>query len=136
MLDTRAHSFTNRPVNLSGEFVDNHKVATIHSMAYDNSIQSGRSALVRYEFQIPSDAVGPLSVTARVNYRHLRQSYLNNVLGSDHPLYPVVELASRTRTLSMGRTIRLRPNRRQSGLDALEQCGHRISRSATILRRH
>jgi tetratricopeptide (TPR) repeat protein len=102
MLDTRAHSFTNRPVNLSGEFVDNHKVATIHSMAYDNSIQSGRSALVRYEFQVPSDAAGPLSITARVNYRHLRQSYLNNVLGSNHPLYPVVELASRTRALSMG----------------------------------
>jgi tetratricopeptide (TPR) repeat protein len=102
MLDTRAHSFTNRPVNLSGEFVDNHKVATIHSMAYDNSIQSGRSALVRYEFQVPADAKGPLSITARVNYRHLRQSYLNNVFGPDHPLYPVVELASSTRTLSMG----------------------------------
>jgi Tfp pilus assembly protein PilF len=102
MLDTRAHSFTNRPVNLSGEFVDNHKVATIHSMAYDNSIQSGRSALVRYEFQVPADAKGSLSITARVNYRHLRQSYLNNVFGPDHPLYPVVELASRTRTLSMG----------------------------------
>ena len=102
MLDTRAHSFTNRPVNLSGEFVDNHKVATIHSMAYDNSIQAGRSALVRYEFQIPPDVKGPLSITARVNYRHLRQSYLNNVFGTDHPLYPVVEIASRTRTLIMG----------------------------------
>jgi tetratricopeptide (TPR) repeat protein len=102
MLDTRAHSFTNRPVNLSGEFVDNHKVATIHSMAYDNSIQSGRSALVRYEFQVPADATGPLSITARVNYRHLRQSYLNNVFGPDHPLYPVVELASRTRSLNIG----------------------------------
>jgi len=102
MLDTRAHSFTNRPVNLSGEFVDNHKVWTIHSMAYDNSIQSGRSALVRYEFQIPADVTGPLSITARVNYRHLRQSYLNNVFGSDHPLYPVVELASRSRTLNIG----------------------------------
>jgi len=102
MLDTRAHSFTNRPVNLSGEFVDNHKVWTIHSMAYDNSIQSGRSALMRYEFQIPPDVKGPLSVTARVNYRHLRQSYLNNVFGPDHPLYPVVELASRTRALNMG----------------------------------
>src|SRR6202451_2247657 len=102
MLDTRAHSFTNRPVNVSGEFVDNHKVWTIHSMAYDNSIQSGRSALVRYEFQVPPNAKGPLSVTARVNYRHLRQSYLNNVFGPDHPLYPVVELASRTRTLRMG----------------------------------
>ena len=102
MLDTRAHSFSNRPVNLSGEFVDNHKVWTIHSMAYDNSIQAGRSALVRYEFQIPADVKGPLSITARVNYRHFRQSYLNNVFGSDHPLYPVVELASQTRTLNVG----------------------------------
>ena len=102
MLDTRAHSFTNRPVNLSGEFVDNHKVWTIHSMAYDNSIQAGRSALVRYEFQIPADVKGPLTITARVNYRHLRQSYLNNVFGTDHPLYPVVELAARTRTLNVG----------------------------------
>jgi tetratricopeptide (TPR) repeat protein len=102
MLDTRTHSFTNRPVNVSGEFVDNHKVWTIHSMAYDNSIQAGRSALVRYEFQVPPHVNGPLSITARVNYRHLRQSYLNNVLGEDHPLYPVVELASRTRELKVG----------------------------------
>ena len=102
MLEPGAHSFTNRPVNLSGDFVDNHKVWTIHSMAYDNSIQSGRSALVRYEFRVPPDAKGPLSITARVNYRHLRQSYLNNVFGPDHPLYPVIELASRTRDLNLG----------------------------------
>ena len=102
MLDTRAHSFTNRPVDLTGEFVDNHKVWTIHSVAYDNTIQSGRSALVRYEFQIPADAKGPLSITASVNYRHFRQSYLDNIFGPDHPLYPVVEMASRTRTLDLG----------------------------------
>jgi tetratricopeptide (TPR) repeat protein len=101
-LDERAHSFTNRPVNVDGEFVDNHKVWTIQSVAYDNTIQSGRSALVRYEFRIPAGARGPLTVTARVNYRHLRQSYLNNVLGKDHPLYPVVELAARSRTLNIG----------------------------------
>ena len=97
-IDERAHSFTNRPVNIDGEFVDNHKVWTIHSVAYDNTIQAGRSALVRYEFRIPADAKGPLTVTARVNYRHLRQSYLNNIFGQDHPAYPVVELASRTRS--------------------------------------
>jgi tetratricopeptide (TPR) repeat protein len=101
-LDERAHSFTNRPVNVDGEFVDNHKVWTIQSVAYDNTIQSGRSALVRYEFRIPAGARGPLTVTARLNYRHLRQSYLNNVLGKEHPLYPVVELASRSRTLNIG----------------------------------
>ena len=102
MLDPRAHSFTNRPVTDEGEFVDNHKVWTIHSVAYDNTVQAGRSVLVRYRFRLPADVKGPVSITAKVNYRHLRQSYLNNVLGKDHPDYPVVTLASRTRMLTIG----------------------------------
>ena len=101
-LDERAHTFDNRPVDANGDFVDNHKVWTIQSVAYDNTIQAGRSTLVRYQFHIPSDAKSPLTITARVNYRHLRQSYLNNVFGPDHPAYPVVELAARTRTLNLG----------------------------------
>lgn len=102
MLDPRAHSFTNRPVNDLGEFVENHKVWTIHSVAYDNTIQAGRSVLVRYKFRLPADARGAFTITARVNYRHLRQSYLNNVLGKDHPAYPIVEIAARTRVLKIG----------------------------------
>ncbi len=102
VVDERAHAFNNRPVDITGNFVDNHKVWTIQSMAYDNTIQAGRSALVRYMFRIPADAKGPLSITARVNYRHLRQSYLDNVLGAGHPAYPVVELTARTRTVNLG----------------------------------
>ena len=101
-LDRRAHSFTNRPVNVIGDFVDNHMVWTIHSVAYDNTVQAGRSALVRYQFHIPAEAKGTFTITAAVNYRHLRQSYLNNVLGKDHPAYPVVEIASRSRTINIG----------------------------------
>jgi tetratricopeptide (TPR) repeat protein len=102
LIDPSAHSFTNRPVDVLGDFVDNHKVWTIHSVAYDNTIQAGRSALVRYQFRIPKDLTGPITITAAVNYRHLRQSYLNNVLGKDHPAYPVIELASRSRTFNVG----------------------------------
>jgi hypothetical protein len=102
-LDPSAHSFTNRPVNVTGDFVDNHMVWAIHSVAYDNTIQSGRSTLVRYRFELPAGIKGPLKLTARVNYRHLRQSYLNNIFGPDHPAYPVVEMASRTRTLIIGK---------------------------------
>ena len=103
MLDPRAHSFTNRPVTDEGDFVDNHKVWTIHSVAFDNSVQAGRSVLVRYQFRLPADASGDVSVTAKVNYRHLRQSYLNNIFGKDdHPAYPIVEIASRTRMLKIG----------------------------------
>jgi tetratricopeptide (TPR) repeat protein len=101
-LDPGAHSFTNRPVNSAGEFVDNHRVWTIHSVAYDNSIQAGRSTLVRYQFCVPDGASWPITVQAAVQYRHLRQTYLNNVLGADHPAYPVVEIASRTRVIHAG----------------------------------
>jgi cytochrome c-type biogenesis protein CcmH/NrfG len=109
MLDERAHSFTNRPVNTDGGFVDNHKVWTIHSVAYDNSIQAGRSTLVRYEFRIPGDVKGPITITAKVNYRHFRESYLNNVFGKDHPSYPIVQLASRSRTLNIGENAKSPP---------------------------
>ncbi len=101
-LEPGAHSFTNRPVNVVGEFVDNHVVSAIHSVAYDNTIQSGRSALVRYQFRLPAGAKGPFTLQAQVNYRHLRQTYLNNVLGPDHPAYPVVEIASRSRIVNIG----------------------------------
>jgi Tfp pilus assembly protein PilF len=102
MLEPSAHSFTNRPVNVVGNFVDNHMVWTIHSVAYDNSIQSGRSALVRYQFHLPAGVKGPITLKAQVNYRHLRQTYLNNIFGPDHPAYPVVEIASRSRTVNIG----------------------------------
>ncbi len=102
MIDPRAHSFTNRPVTDEGDFVDNHKVWTIHSVAYDNTVSAGRSVLVRYQFRLHADVQGAVSVTAKVNYRHLRQSYLNNIFGKDHPAYPVVEITSRTRTLHIG----------------------------------
>jgi Tfp pilus assembly protein PilF len=101
-LDPGAHSFTNRPVDVIGDFADNHTVWKIHSVAYDNSIQAGRSTLVRYQFHVPRDVKGPLTIRAQVNYRHLRQTYLDNIFGADHPAYPVVEIASRSRTLNLG----------------------------------
>jgi hypothetical protein len=87
-LDPRAHSFTNRPVDKDGKFVDNHQVPTIHAVAYDNTIPSGRSTLVRYRFRVPAERKGSITITAKVNYRHFRQSYINNVLGKDHSPVP------------------------------------------------
>jgi tetratricopeptide (TPR) repeat protein len=109
MLDATAHSFTSRPVDEAHEFVDNHKVFTIHEIAYNNSIEAGRSVLIRYQFRVPADIKGQIIITAKVQYRHLRQSYFNNVLGKDHPSYPVIEVASRTRTLNIGNNQPVKP---------------------------
>ena len=102
VLDSQAHIFSKLMVDKNVGFVDNHKVATVHAAPYDNTIEAGRSTMVRYEFQIPANAKGALTISARINYRHLRQSFLNNVLGDDHAAYPTVELSSRTRTLNIG----------------------------------
>lgn len=101
-LDSRAHSFINRPVDAAGNFIDNHMVWSEHAEGYDNTIQSGHSSLIRYQFRIPEHFESPLTITAAVDYRHFRQSYLNFVLGNDHPAYPVVELASRSQTFHLG----------------------------------
>ena len=101
-LDERAHSFTNRPVDSSSEFVDNHMVWMIHSVAFDNTVGAGRSVLVRYRFQVPAGLHGAITITAKVNYEHFRQTYLNNVFGKKHDPYPVVELASRQVKVNVG----------------------------------
>ncbi len=101
-LDPRAHSFTNRMVDLNGKYLALHQVWARRNVGYDITVQSGRSALVRYRFRLPADVHGPLTVTARVNYRQFRQQYLDFVLGKGHAAYPVVQMAESTRTLQVG----------------------------------
>jgi len=64
-LDERAHSFTNRLINIKGTANQNHEVWTNRVVAYNNTIQSGRSQLVRYSFLMPKDATGPVTITPR-----------------------------------------------------------------------
>lgn len=100
-LDPRAHSFTNRLVNKKGELNDLHQVWDTRVVAYNNTIQSGRSQIVRYEFNAPLDVTGPITVTAKINYRRFNQRFIDFGLGKHYEM-PVVEMASRTRTLAIG----------------------------------
>ena len=100
-LDDTAHSFTSRLVGKDGQMLGQHEIWERRAVAFDNTILPGRSTLVRYEFRIPPDAKGPLTITARVNYRHFNQPYLDYVLGPGHPVYPVIEMASQTRSLDV-----------------------------------
>ena len=102
VLDPRAHSFTNRLVDTEGKLLARHEIWDRRAVAYDATIQHGRSTLVRYEFRLPKDIAGHVTLVARMNYRHFRQDYMNFVLGDKHPDYPVVEMASRTRVFNIG----------------------------------
>jgi len=102
-LDREAHSFTNRNVDKNGNPILRHEIWLRRALAFDNTISPGRSSVVRYEFGIPKDARSPLTITARVNYRHFNEGYVNFVLGEKHSAYPIVEMASQTRSLNLGK---------------------------------
>ncbi len=101
-LDESAHSYTNRLVGDSGEWLDRHQVWATKARALDNTILPGRSDLVRYQFQVPQAASGALRLTAKVNYRRFRQGYMDFVLGPGSH-YPVVVMAEKSYLLHIGK---------------------------------
>ena len=101
-LDPEAHSFTNRLINVKGTLNDHHQVWNNRVVAYNNTIQSGRSQVVRYSFPIPAAAKGPVTLTASVQYRRFDQHFIDFAMNKQHYVQPVVEMVSASRTLGLG----------------------------------
>jgi tetratricopeptide (TPR) repeat protein len=101
-LDPSAHSFMNRLVNIKGELNDLHQIWHNRVLAYNNTIQSGRSQLVRYRFRLPRDIKGQFTITATVKYRRFNQHFIDYAMDQKHYPMPVVDIASQIRTLSIG----------------------------------
>jgi tetratricopeptide (TPR) repeat protein len=103
-LDERAHSFTNRLISASGTLNADHEVWQTKIVAYNNTIQSGRSQLVRYSFHMPA-ASGPVTLTATVKYRRFNQHFIDfgmNLSGSKHYEEPIIDMVSASRVVEVG----------------------------------
>ena len=100
-LDPDAHSFTNRLINVKSELNARHEVWKNRVVAYNNTIQSGRSQLVRYSFPMPAGA-GPFTVTASVQYRRFDQHFIDFGMDKRHYPQPIVEMVSSSRTFVAG----------------------------------
>jgi tetratricopeptide (TPR) repeat protein len=101
-LDPSAHSFTNRLINVKGELNDLHQIWHNRVLAYNNTIQSGRSQLVRYRFRLPKDSSGPFALTATIKYRRFDQHFIDYAMAAKHYPMPVVGMASETKTIRIG----------------------------------
>jgi Tfp pilus assembly protein PilF len=104
-LDERAHSFTNRLINPRGTLNAEHQVWNTQIVAYNNTIQSGRSQIVRYSFHMPPASTGPVTLTATVKYRRFNQHFMDfgmNVSPGKHYDEPVVDMVSTSRTVMVG----------------------------------
>jgi tetratricopeptide (TPR) repeat protein len=110
-LDPAAHSFTNRLINKQGGINDLHQVWDNRVVAYNNSIQSGRSQLIRYAFTVPRNP-GPVTVTATVRYRRFDQHFMDfgmEQLPGKHYPQPITDMISASRTFICGSNEAARP---------------------------
>ncbi len=104
-LDPSAHSFTNRLINIKGELNALHEIWHNRVLAYNNTIQSGRSQLVRYRFRLPKTSAGAVTITATVKYRRFNQHFIDYAMdepAGKHYSEPVLEIATESRTLKIG----------------------------------
>ncbi len=101
-LDPSAHSFTNRLINNKGELNDLHQIWHNRVLAYNNTIQSGRSQLVRYRFRLPKEISGQVSLTATVRYRRFNQHFIDYAMDEKHYPLPIIDMASETKTFNIG----------------------------------
>ncbi len=107
-LDPSAHSFTNRLINVKGELNDLHQIWHNRVQAYNNTIQSGRSQLVRYRFRLPKTISGAVTISATVKYRRFNQHFIDYAItqtGLKEPKpypQPILAVATESRTLKIG----------------------------------
>jgi tetratricopeptide (TPR) repeat protein len=107
-LDPSAHSFTNRLVNIKSELNGLHEIWHNRVLAYNNTIQSGRSQLVRYRFRLPKAVSGAVTLIATIKYRRFDQRFIDFAItqtGLKEPKpypQPIIEVASTSRTINVG----------------------------------
>jgi tetratricopeptide (TPR) repeat protein len=100
-LDDSAHNYKTYLVKGDGAFNDRHHIWRTKVTAQNNQIQSGRSDLARYQFSVPANLQGKLTLTARVRYRRFTRVFQDYALGKSVD-YPIVTMATTEYALSIG----------------------------------
>jgi len=100
-LDEAAHNYKTYLVKADGTYNDKHHIWRTRVFAQNNQINSGRSDVARYQFQVPHNATGALRLTARVRYRRFTRVFSDYVLGKSVD-YPIVTMASTEYLLRIG----------------------------------
>jgi tetratricopeptide (TPR) repeat protein len=108
-LDENAHNYKTYLVKADGTYNDKHHIWRTRTFAQNNQINSGRSDVARYQFQIPQSATGTLRLTARVQYRRFTRVFSDYVLGKAVD-YPIVTMAATEYILRVGDNQALPPN--------------------------
>jgi tetratricopeptide (TPR) repeat protein len=108
-LDEAAHNYKTYLVKADGTYNDKHHIWRTRAFAQNNQINSGRSDVARYQFQVPENVSGTLRLTARMRYRRFTRVFSDYVLGKSVD-YPIVTMAATEYVLRIGDNLGQAPN--------------------------
>ena len=91
-LDKSSHIYRTIPVDRYGKEVWKHNLFEMIGDTYKKLIPPGKSDIVKYKFEVPYWAQGPLSVTTALKFRKLNQRYAKWALNMKNPKIPVIEM--------------------------------------------
>ncbi|MCU0239491.1 MAG: tetratricopeptide repeat protein [Pyrinomonadaceae bacterium] len=100
-LDEWAHAYKTHLVKPDGTYNDLHHIWFTKVVAQNSQIQSGRSDLARYKFNIPKNIGGKIKLSAKLKYRRFTRVFSDYALGKSTDL-PIVEMAKSERILNVG----------------------------------
>ena len=83
-VDPWAHFINTYMLDRNGLRVDRRNPQDIFTPLYNHQIPPGAAAAVHYDFTVPADAVEPLVIEVKLQYRKFDTIYLNYVLGRDY----------------------------------------------------
>ncbi len=81
-------------VNPSGQEIVRHDLWHLVGAKFKRAIFAGYSDRAKYEFRVPANASGPLTVTARLRYRKANQYFMDMVFPGQHRTAPVTDISS------------------------------------------
>jgi tetratricopeptide (TPR) repeat protein len=110
-VDPNARNYTLQILTREGKSIDHHEVWKTYTRAYDASIASGRSDVVRFRFRVPDHTQG-LTLAAALRYRRFRRVFTDWVFddkATDPDRFPTITLADGSYHLALGRDVTQQP---------------------------
>jgi tetratricopeptide (TPR) repeat protein len=82
-VDPWSHFVNVYMLDREGNRIDRRNAEDIFTPLYNHQIPPGAADVVHFGFRVPEDAVGPITVEVKLNYRKFDTSYLRHIRGDD-----------------------------------------------------
>ena len=92
-LDENSHVYKTTPVDRNGKEVWKHNLFEMVGDTYKKLIPPNKSDVVKFTFDIPYWAQGPITVTTALKFRKFNQRYAKWALDMENPKIPVIEMS-------------------------------------------